>query len=725
LFCSNIIENDTGYAEWIDNFNRNYGVGNVKLKEGVYRSGNWTARAVHKSCISPDDINRNIMDGKVLRAIGLPDDLFTAKVLQTWVRDRMKHVDECGMKYRKQSLIKKWDVRRVPLKPSMSDLAGKPKWVAGLRRNDLSRFHPHSLMKHNIGANQGLLKVLHEMWTGGVRPIRDTKTLRMIVADSNIFKRILKVLIFHFSFSYAYDISIVLCTMQFCYDDSEVACEFRSRVSPVLGLWHSYKIANQLLFEAGAFDFWIGLQLEMFPNNNVYPNRKLLKNVWWFNLIRISYPQWKSHLKDLIQEIDDDDVRYNHLLNLQAFMEFFIPVVRTLHTIVLFLVYIRKYSIDQNLTRHVQTQDYGIALKLNDGALIIRCMAKLLKVFLCLQRGNRQSEYVTCIIAQMLIFADWNRQHRCSGDHPMMKQFLDDPSIFNEEAGEISLSVMTRGMSVIGKTCDRKMLQDEFRMIHARMSTARDLKVDLTSDGLDNRQNERSEQMTSQKAGEEIKACSAYFCTILREIKANSWRPTKGTGSSWSHLKKKRNTATTVYPPLTRASTASSAVPLVDQLFLQSTKSKIQKAILKTVSQLDNHDWLAKEGSREWGVDKNSDAKDKRQPRLDHESAEEGNGGGGGDGVGGNDPPRGSVVPFGNDVGVDDEKMRHGHSNDDSDGNAPPSPSSESSAPLSPKHGLGMDDEDDDGESDGGGGGMKRSIYSSYNQGGAKKRRRE
>jgi hypothetical protein len=48
-----------GHVEWFDNVNRNFGVGNVKIKDGVYHAGNWTARALHECSIPPHDINQS------------------------------------------------------------------------------------------------------------------------------------------------------------------------------------------------------------------------------------------------------------------------------------------------------------------------------------------------------------------------------------------------------------------------------------------------------------------------------------------------------------------------------------------------------------------------------------------------------------------------------------------------------------------------------------------
>jgi hypothetical protein len=128
-----------------------------------------------------------------MRAIGLPDDLFTSAENKQWVNDKMDACDHKGMYYRHESLVNIYDVRRVPLKPSRSDVNANPQWVAGLAKNDLNRFHPSELMEPNIGSNQGLWDVMLTGWNEGTHPWKESKTLRMVVADSNIFKRMLKV----------------------------------------------------------------------------------------------------------------------------------------------------------------------------------------------------------------------------------------------------------------------------------------------------------------------------------------------------------------------------------------------------------------------------------------------------------------------------------------------------------------------------------------------------
>jgi hypothetical protein len=254
-----------------------------------------------------------------------------------------------------------------------------------------------------------------------------------------------------------------------------------------------------------------------------------------------------------------------------------------------------------------QVQDYGIALKLGDGALILTCMVRLLKVFLCLHNETRQSEYITGVVTQMRIFASWIESNGKSPDvHPILQQWLMEPSVFNEEAGEISLSVMSRGMSAVGSCSDINTYQTEFQAMHDRMKAAKDLKIEMSSEDIDDRR-ERKEEMTDAKVKPELDAITSHFKTVLRKVKSNSWRPVKGRWALFN---------TQVAPadgPLVLAKVAMKKVPMVEKMFLTSTIPKLTKAMSITTRDLDNHDWVAKFGSDKWGVDKDDNATDSRQ----------------------------------------------------------------------------------------------------------------
>jgi hypothetical protein len=173
---------------WLDNFNRNFAAGNVSIKDGVYHAGNWTATGIHR-CAQIIDRSWKDPSGKVRGHFGLPDDLFTKTSHRAWLMRQMRVCDDKGLKYQKKSLINKFDVRRVPLKPSRRKVTNA-RHKEGLKHNGLDRFYPYDLMQPNIGSNDGLLDVMHTFWQTHWKKHPD---FQMVVADSNIFMRILKV----------------------------------------------------------------------------------------------------------------------------------------------------------------------------------------------------------------------------------------------------------------------------------------------------------------------------------------------------------------------------------------------------------------------------------------------------------------------------------------------------------------------------------------------------
>jgi hypothetical protein len=247
-------------------------------------------------------------------------------------------------------------------------------------------------------------------------------------------------------------------------------------------------------------------------------------------------------------------------------------------------------------------------LKLGDGTLILKCMVRLLKVFLCLHQhsSGKQAEYVTVVTAQMLIFASWIEANTEADPHPLLTQFLTEPSVFNEEAGEISLSVMSRGMSSRGSCSDRGAYQKEFRAMHDRMKTARDLKMEMISEEVDDRSEakERIEQMTDAKVKDEVDSITAHFKTVFRNVKARSWRPAKG---NWKLFNTRMDPTG---GPLTAAKVEMKKVPMTPVWFTKSTLPLLKTAMQVTTRYLHDKDWVSTFGSQKWGVDKKDEKSD-------------------------------------------------------------------------------------------------------------------
>ena len=83
-----------------------------------------------------------------------------------------------------------------------------------------------------------------------------------------------------------------------------------------------------------------------------------------------------------------------------------------------------------------QVGDYGCRLKMDSGADVLASQALLLKVSL-LVRGAKCTEYIRALTASLL---QWSEHERTN--HPCWQLFSHNVSAFNEESGEIALSVL-------------------------------------------------------------------------------------------------------------------------------------------------------------------------------------------------------------------------------------------------------------------------------------------
>ena len=81
--------------------------------------------------------------------------------------------------------------------------------------------------------------------------------------------------------------------------------------------------------------------------------------------------------------------------------------------------------------------DYHIALRIDSGLLAMRMLFKLTRLVMCLERTYRT--YQKAMLMQLLILMYQQKE-----DLPSWQMFEQSVSVFNEEAGEMSFSVLSR-----------------------------------------------------------------------------------------------------------------------------------------------------------------------------------------------------------------------------------------------------------------------------------------
>lgn len=86
-------------------------------------------------------------------------------------------------------------------------------------------------------------------------------------------------------------------------------------------------------------------------------------------------------------------------------------------------------------------QDYGLAIKFNDGEVVYACLLRMLKVFLCI---NPKQEYVRSIVHQILTLVYWRKK---KVSLPFWNMFKNDVAKFNEEPIELSFSLLGRSLT--------------------------------------------------------------------------------------------------------------------------------------------------------------------------------------------------------------------------------------------------------------------------------------
>lgn len=179
------------HVTWFDNLQYDWRSKSIGFDKMSYHQFNWTGvgvRPYHGSLI--DDLSVEFLNSELVQA--MPDDIFAYENvfgmdLLDFYRDGQALFDK--------SLLQKYDVLRIPLKPEIqrredpSLFDTLEKQVDGLRH-----FHPKMLVKENMSSNKGVISFF--------KSIRDVETKKDISSsskycvlntDMNIYIKIQKV----------------------------------------------------------------------------------------------------------------------------------------------------------------------------------------------------------------------------------------------------------------------------------------------------------------------------------------------------------------------------------------------------------------------------------------------------------------------------------------------------------------------------------------------------
>ena len=105
--------------------------------------------------------------------------------------------------------------------------------------------------------------------------------------------------------------------------------------------------------------------------------------------------------------------------------------------------------------------DYGISLRCDSGKMVLRKLLPVLKLLMLLKEGADSTEYIRCIIMQLNLL----KYDQCQ-DNVKWKMFVNQFSVFNEEAGEISFSILARTVSGHSNKTDLEHMNTMYQQIN-------------------------------------------------------------------------------------------------------------------------------------------------------------------------------------------------------------------------------------------------------------------
>lgn len=196
---------DGPFSIWVDNFSKIYNQRFPSADRFAYRDCLWAAMAFRQYHGPTIDMKfaQDLFDAD---RPAMPDDLFNTTFKSTlWAMFRNE--DQNGVDYLERSLCKRFNIRTIPIK-IVPDAQQEPNLAAKLLSSPdgLTSFFPYGLIQHNIGSNEGLLRILNQLYHGtftqvgepaGANQAQDATRLRkyrLLFVDMNIQIRIMQVL---------------------------------------------------------------------------------------------------------------------------------------------------------------------------------------------------------------------------------------------------------------------------------------------------------------------------------------------------------------------------------------------------------------------------------------------------------------------------------------------------------------------------------------------------
>ena len=173
---------------WADNFSKFIAHSIPTTTKDVFASCLWTGMAAFSTDNEQLDMSiKYSVDGSIVPA--MPNDPLVGR--NTVVKG-IRYILESSRNYFDQSLVKKFDVRCIPLKIN-SKLFPNLAYLVDNARNTTQIVHPVKLLEINIGSNHGLLTILRQIYEEEGMHTDTCANYKILNTDENIYWRTMKV----------------------------------------------------------------------------------------------------------------------------------------------------------------------------------------------------------------------------------------------------------------------------------------------------------------------------------------------------------------------------------------------------------------------------------------------------------------------------------------------------------------------------------------------------
>jgi len=182
---------------WIDNFNLMLFASKPTMQTGALRDANWTGVAVHQYHGPPVSMKCvRGPNGHIVSA--MPETIDKLLEYVPLVLSKIKaDVVEHGRKLRQKSLMKKFKVHTIPVRPEVNSTK-----YPGLKIDvaqasvSLSSLYPLNIIPINVGSKRGFMNIFKQFYDEYIRPPVNKDRYYMLMLDAALYYSLIKVSVY-------------------------------------------------------------------------------------------------------------------------------------------------------------------------------------------------------------------------------------------------------------------------------------------------------------------------------------------------------------------------------------------------------------------------------------------------------------------------------------------------------------------------------------------------